>query len=878
MATLQDLDQSVRESEAQETPQGFIETFGAAQDMFLRNFNTGIARLAGIPSAITELVGKTLPPSQSGLRERATGQREDAQVSNIFPSQSEIQDFAAEQGLAFPAGEEPQDLASRIVQNIGTTAPLLPFFGPVGVAAELMAAGGGAAGGKILESTGFGKRNPELARGIGELGGGLGASGVTGVMRSISNFFTKGGTLGLGTRVAKKTVKGLIPTPGERASARLLAEEATPDIARENLRLAQTTPEGQLLTPAQAAGTKGATGLSRAVEQESPAFAEFMATQRIESRDALKAQFIKSGSVDDSRAFIESNLTKRANEANRILSKIETSKNPAALSTNAENRIRIAFNESTAAENRAWNNLPEADEISGANLISQHEEHLANLTEGADPSLISTFSKSKLGTFKKVRDEDDIVSGGALFNPKKETASAKAVHQFYSALGEKMSRLARQGGNRNKIRLLRELREAALEDLDAAGLGGEYGNAIRLSKELNEKFTRGQVGKILGFGSGETPLATRALDQIVGTGGETAREGVAQALRGAPKAKKDIEDFLKTQFLSTAQNRQNNKININSGNRFIKNFEEVLDDFFPGLKKDFQGAIDTQRSVDDFLGVPQVANMSPLAKERSAAALFLGRDPGEEMAAFIRNKSAQRTTALKDLVKLSKTDNTGKAFAGLQNGFTREILNHGNTATSLGGDVILRRLKELEPVMLRTGLFNKNEISRLKTIADTFKKIDFEAAQQPFKGGIIDDVPSRLLSTSMRIIGVRLASKVNRVLTPGRADIGGSLQTANIASKLAQDFANSLTNDKARALLIEAVKDPKLMDDLLSGVLKATPGKRKAIFSRLLSKADELIPNIPRVPVSAVAPGTASLASEQEDQALTKELLLLLNR
>lgn len=891
MATLEDLNNELLNR--QENEQGFVQKFGEVQDTFLRNFNTGLARLAGFPSAIADLVGKTLPVSQSGLRERITGEVETGQVANILPDTRAIQEAGAELGLTFGFGEEPQDLASRIIQNIGTSAPLLPFFGPAALGIELAGATGGAVGGKVLEGSEFGQRNPELARGIGELAGGLTAAGGLGTARAISSFFGRGGTLGVGKRVAEGSVRGLVPTAEERATRQVLSQEATPDIAIAGLRAARETPEGQLLTPAQAAGTPGVSALSQAVEEADPSLAATFARQRIDARNTLKTQFESTGDIQDARNFLDANLTKRANEANEILKKVETSSSPAALSTAAEKRISLAYTESRTAERELWNALPESETISAPNILALHENELRNLTEGADPGTVSAFSRGKLGSLKTVKDETGKVfrdaegnpvlelSGGVLLNKKKQTTTPKALHQYYSALGEKMAKLSRQGGNANRIRIMREMREAILEDLDAAGLQSQYTDAIDFSRELNQKFTSGPVGRVLGLTRGEAPLSRNSLSEIVGAGGETAREGVAQALRGTPGAKKGIEDFLKTQFLASAQNPQNKKINVSAGNKFIESFGDVLDDFFPELKTTFEEAISTQRKVDDFLGVPQVAELSPLVKDKAAASAFLGGDPGEEIGRLINNKGIERTNYLSDLVKQTKEDTSGAAFRGLQNGFTREIIRFGEQSGKQG-EVMLKRISELEPLMKRTGLFKQPEVNRLKRIADTLKKIDTDEAIRATPGGVISDVPSRLFANGLRIIAVRLSSKLNRALGGGR-NIGGSLQTANIAAGLSQDFANSLTNDQAKALLMKAVTDPKLMEQLLSGTLSGDPGKLKGLFGSLLNEAKRLTPKIPRPPVSAIAPGTVSAAgtpeetplSQSERSSLIEELLQL---
>ena len=854
MATREELEEIARGGSF-DSESGFVAKYGKTQEKILLNFNTGVARLFGLPRMAVDLLEKGeeklmgavgIDPDKSKLS-TYTGKKIPGRVpSALLPTATDIQNLGAEAGMAYPVGEEPQDLGSRITQNIGTVAPILPFFPLAALAPELTAATAGAVGGKIMEGTEYGQKHPELARAIGELGGGLSPVGLT----VFKNFFLKGGVVGASARMGKKgyeKAKSFMPKTKERVETRLRGIVPDPELRISEIEVGGIDIGGAGspvdLTPGQLAGG-GVARLSRTVERDMPEYAEYMVKKRIEQHAALEKQFIKTGDIGDARALIESELTLAANNANKALSRVAPGSDSAALSIRAEEIIKNALKKARIRESSAWNSLPGGETAYGSNLLKVHTRELKNITKGGSLKEISDFAKNKLGRLRPVikkgkKTEDLVLKGGALFNKDNKTASAKAIHQFYSQLGRERAVLARQGGTANKIRIIDDLRAAALKDLEDAGLSAPYIDAIKLSKDLNRTFNKGAMGRITGLGRGEAVNPTKVLDELIGKGGQSGKEAIQQALRGAPETRQNIEDFIKVQFALAVS--ENNVINARSGNAFLKNFDEILTDVFPSLKADLQDAIAKQVSVDELVGAPIVSQVSPFIKEKTAASVFLKANPGEEMATIINSTKLQRAEVLTDLVKLTSKDPSGKALKGLQNGFTEEIFKFAKKGDIVSGKKIIEKIEKLKPALLKSGLFKKDDISRFNRIGDAFEKIAAELKAKEL-GQIIDDIPSRLLSNSLRIIAVRLTGRLNRFVNRmiGGGDFGASLQTANIASREAIIFAKSLTNDEARDLLILAVKDPKVMTELLRDISKISTTQRQGIFSRIGKKVKAL--------------------------------------
>lgn len=870
-----------------------------------RNFNTGLARTLGIPRAIVDLneqLGGAIFSDIGRHFGQDKEQREEPGI-NLLPTSSQIQEAGSRVGMTFAPGEEPDTLAARTVQNIGAAAPILPFFGltaPI-LVTEAVASVTGAGGGILLQQTEWGKRNPEIARAIGEIGG-----GITGAFSiPIARFLAKGGSIGTVIRFIKR----LIPGGKKRALSKLKDIEFTPKTALEELERMEKIPEGKFLLPGQAAGTSGTARLTKTVEEEVPRVGAIIERQRIRAVNELQKQFTKTGDIGDARLLLEEKLALKADQATKALSKIDKVGDSAVLSTRSEKILSVAQKEGQDVLDEVWENLDDIITTPGNNLKSVITDEYKNIMERGvideiDIKQISFSARAKLGTLNK---KGKLVGGSLFKKPKTEKVkslildtqgrpiqqvediieevepSAKAIHRLYSTLGAEKERLGRIGGQGNKIRIINKLREAALDDLDEIGVGGSYKETINLTRKFHDKFTKGTVGKILGRARGETPSPVTALEDIIGTGGVKAKENIIQAMQASPQMKSQISEFLKVKFAEVAVNDKTHRIDARAGNAFLKKFGNILDDIFPKLKGDLKDAIAKQIDVDEFIGAPIVSELSPLIKEKTAAGFFLGRNPGEEMSALLR-RTTKRTAFLSELVKTSKADPTGKAFRGLQNSFTEEMLKHGNAddIAKLSGTKMIKKLKEVEDSALKSGLFSKDEYNKLQRIGDVFRKIEIEKGAKALKGGIPKDPLSILVALPGRFLGARLGGRAGQ-------EVGSSLVLAGAGSKTITDSLKKLTNDEMQNLLIRFVTDKKLAKDMLAKLTKLSAEKKVKLWVRILEKAKEvggktaqrIKGEIPRPPITGIVPAAASAGksiSDADEQEQRVERFNLLKR
>jgi hypothetical protein len=823
-----------------------------------RSFNVGLAQMLGLPGTAADALRSVMGYEQGSL----------------LPSGRELQKAMADIGATYEPGEEPRTTFDYFMQNLGASSiPMLGVVGKTGRMAiplftEASASAGGAVGGKAMQQTEWGQQNPELARAAGELTGGLMGASPGAVGRVVKSYATQGPPL---IRAAKAPMRGAW---ARKRAARSVGEQAEdPEGALRSLQRSRGVDEEAGLTAAQKTDDPGIAAMRRQVEADLSDEARFGRYQQSRATQGLKSSAVPSEeSGEDVQQFLEETLRRRGEEAQRAVQRAARTDEPKTYNALARQKIEQAYEQARKQENRIWGQLPEGGAVRPSSTVEVYQEELRNITEGGDIKEIDQFARQKLGRLNK----KGRLVGGELVGPRKQSASPKALHQFYSKLGRRVRELSEQGGQSNKIRILNRLRQAVLEDLDASEAGEQYRKAIEFSKRLNEKFTSGSLGKVLGFQRGQATPETMTLDDLIGAGGQQARERLRQVLDATPQAEEDIKDFIRSRFAMQSINEKTGRINSRSGQKFLKQNRNLLD-AFPDLKKELGNAVQKQKRVDQLVGVGDVSEMSPLSKQNAAASLYLGKeDPHDALRSVITSgkKHGRTTQYFKELKQQVGKDPTGKAQKGLKNAVVSELLEYSRrvgkeaedpvTAEQfISGRTFLKRLGDLERPLTESGLMTKEQVDRLKRIGQAFRKLETE--QQAGKAGMITtDAPGRLLDTISQFAGAQIGGEL------GASSTGGSLQFAQMASSRMKQLMRSITADEARNLLIKSTRDDQLMQDLLKDWQKLSAEQQKKLATRVWNKTKNLGSRVKRrteqasAPAGAVSPPLVSAGREAQ--------------
>lgn len=784
-----------------------------------------------------------------------------------LPDAHAIRQSMSEFGMSWESEDQPEDTWNRFMQNLG--AGLYPIAGTLGkstrvasaMVPEIKAALGGAIGGQAVEATEWGQDNPHLARAVGEMGGGIGATmSIPKVVKGAAKLTP----IGLTTRSMRgaKAKKRAVKSIKEHADAPESALQRLDEAIAEGMDLTE-------LSPAQMTGDKGLMSLRRGIEKSegvSSVTTQAGNIQRSRTMDEM-TNLLRQGkaSKEDLFRFVDNTYKQRAQEAQNALKHTARTSDPTEYQVQIRKNIERTYDETRKAESVLWENLPEGQPFRPERTLKAFYEEVTNITRGGDFGEIDKAIQRKLGNITKTGK----VKGGELINAKHKTATPKEMHQLYSTLGRRVRALSNEGGAANKVRILNRMRSNILQDLEESGVAQEYQDAIAFSKRLNEKFTDGDLGKILGFKRGAATKDTRTLDELIGSGGENARYNIKQILDAAPGSEADVKNYLRSRFIEQAA-PQGGHINTKAGNKFLQHNNRVLK-AFPDLENELNDAVSKQISVDEMAGAPQPKDISPITREKSVAALYLnGEDPGNAIdEVLFSGKRGNITRQLKQMRGLTAEDDTGTALNGLKDGVVERLLHHSRiemdepvTAEKMiSGKRFLSRFGQIRTPLKKSGVMNEEELKRIDRIGSALKQVEKERGVTPATK-IATDKRGQLVDLLARSLGAGLGGFIGSRTPVGTT--GGSIMYAQEGSKLGQKIANSLVKDDAKNLLIEAVKDKDTMRRLLQNANQMTEEQQMRWLDWAKQKsgaaAREAGRTAARAPVDAARsiPGTAA--------------------
>lgn len=824
----------------------------------LANLNVGIARFFGLPGDVGNMVGA------------ATGGGESA-----LPDSDEVQSWMADWNMTFEPENTPEDFGSRVIQEFGTA--MVPVFGSMGRGARLVkqgikptllgeraavgsatrpgttaavesgAAVGAVGGGKAMEQT-F-PENPQAARAIGELAGGLAGGGAA----SLTSLAGEGAE----TLIRKKGFVGAATEPftkrgAKRRATRRISEQtqdasADLDTLQEDS-LADEVPD---LTPAQDTADPFLAQLQRSVANSDDEAQDLLARRTANASEKLKNLALEKGDPEDVRNYLNQKLKNAAAVSAKRANEVRKAGDPATISTRVQKEVEQALDTAREMERRVWSEVPSKVTATPENARQAWMDELSDMTEGSDPAELPNILKEKLGTLKK-----GVLKGGKV----RGETSAKALHDLYSTLGRRVQQEAKKpDGNANTIRILKKVRNNLLDDLDEADDEGKYEEALNLSRDLNAKFTEGPVGDVLGFSkSGTGADSSKMMDALMGNDGQEAKLAVKQLLKASPQSEKKVKDFIKSRFATAAIDSQNNRVNTKSAQTFMKKYEPLLKEF-PDLRKELGTAIGDQQITDDLVGASKPTTESPIVRQKEAASIFLQNDPQKALGRVLNSSNKEK--ALGDVVKeLKKGDGTGDAMKGLKASVPDYLMKKSLRSSQVdargepivSGKKFIKELEQIEKPLKESGLMTDGELNRLKRIGRAFEGIENTMTTNASVQGVIDDNPNRILEIAARVGGAQAGGKL------GSSSAGGSLQSAQVGSGEARRFLERLTNDKAKQLLSQAVTDKKVMEDLLTNIEKLSAKKQGQLVIDLGSRV-----GIPKAALTA--PSTTAAGGEEEE-------------
>ncbi len=390
------------------------------------------------------------------------------------------------------------------------------------------------------------------------------------------------------------------------------------------------------------------------------------------------------------------------------------------------------------------------------------------------------------------------------------------------------ARAARKDGKFNKARIADDIADSITDDIaDAAG-GPEVREAVDVavafSRDLNTRFTRGAVGKLLGREGtgGVTTPESLTLETTVGARGPRAKvdtDALLEAVRVhvppeiAARAgfsgdeavmRGHIQGFLIDDFRRSAVD--GGRVDVKAAQRWLSENQDVMARF-PELRRSMERA----RVASDEFSAAELASDPKISR----AAVFINAPPGKEIERVIN--TAKPKEAMQELVALARTDPTGRAEEGLKAAFLKFLLKRSELTNQLdindlpfvSGSRMTKSINDPEVFEAMRGLYTREELGRIEKIRQTALVLDRTRGASLAEEGVIGDEPTELLNIIGRVSG----AQAGRILA--RFTGGGTVQTPGILAAQTRKLMLSGVRDPAGALLTKAIDDEKMLNALL---------------------------------------------------------------
>lgn len=790
------------------------------------NMNQAAAFGGGVNQTLIDIAGFPVDIVNKGLQ--LIGAGSDRPVGGT----RQLTDIARKAGLVKAEGL-PETAGERAGRVVGAS---LPMFGLVGglakagksggilapmveqfaaapratTAVEAVSAAGAAVGGEIGRQIGD---EPELYKQIiGEIVGGITAPSV----------------LRLSSKLPMAQIANRVTQPFRKGAQKKLAsqilEEASGDRALSLSKAAdfQALP-GTRFTLAEKMDDANLIALEQAVAKKIPALQDEMLQNKARTNEAISKALTgftgrvngidtKSAAV---KAFhnVKTRLTNAMNarmagavsKMQEQIRRLRAQNTRPDISRIINDELEDALTDARAQERFIWDQLDPAEQIT-LRSSSEAFEHWIG-PETPVPQFVRNFLQAS---------ED-----GAL-----KSMPFKDVKEFRTQLLN-VQKAARSAGRADVAFFLERINRGVLDDIGQSSMSDDFALAVDFSRQLNERFTRGRIGKALRF----APRGGRAIgpeqlseelfpvNPVRSSEGLSALKTALSPMPGAAetgrtnRALAAIEDLVKTRVFDGQGN-----FNESAAKSMLAKKGEFINQF-PGLRRDMQNAIESvegQRVLEKRLSVAR-SNLSD--KRKTALGLMTNSRPDKFMRKLMNSEN--RNKLLGQAVKTAKKQDM-LAFQGLQDGYIDELFKYGSVGVpdQLGNQRLSGlRLKEYFKSTLKdiktSGLFDDAQLKRLNNIIDNAIRFEKTGANEGRINELLSEHTNFLNDFIIRVMGANLGGKF------AGGNIGAPLVAAEAGSKVARKVAEALPQESLIQILGQAIRDENLYKELLT--IETTP-------------------------------------------------------
>jgi len=830
------------------------ETAGAERPDGMAVFNEGIARGLGTP---VDLVTGALNAGISGFNTVSGSQH--GHITKPIGGSDNMRDIFEAIGVRMPDDDyEPEGVMENLILGTGSAAGgIVPFAG----AGKVMQAGTGltkAAGDAMLQpftSTPVRAVASELAAGAGA---GVGVDVAAEIapdnpLAQMAGAVAGGVAGGAGPYAAAQTAKRL---PGVAAATRLAQAEIAPfteagamERARNRItnlvedpeaaRAAIAKPTVGGLSPAVSTGDKRLMALEQQVRDTDPAVDLRMRQQEAQGADALRQEIVAPANGQDSgvaRTFMEDSVRQQVDGVGQSLD--QAFGEPVGVNTTATN-LRT---QSAPARRNAYD-AAYASPIDYATDAGFNLQSLLARVEQAAPGAIALANRLMAGEgLSSNQIKANIADDGSVsFQVMPDTRQIDYITRAMNQMAESGDGRGAFGGQTDIGRVMGGLSRQIRDNLKQAN--PLYAEALQTAAT-----PMGQRQALL-FGQ---ELLNPSLPRDV------AAERIADM---TPPEIEFVRQGVRAQLDEVLANVRASLSNPDTG---LREAQQALSRASSRAVRDKVAMILPQEESAAFFARLDEAT-AMLDPRRSGVATFAAGRPGEEIKALLNAPDPGAAAA--QLVAQASTDANGNALSGVKASFLDELMVRARTGTYddagealLSGRAMQSALNDTRMSALGDAILSPEDRSRLDAIVGELTKLETARSRLPGVGAVMEGEPNSIVSMIARTIAARTGAHA------GRGTSGASLLTAHFASERMRRLLETLTLDRAEALVRQAVAgDRELFQLLLTPSERVTP-RQEGYLANILSQRG------PGTAAGTAAGGIAAM-EEPEDPYAGDELM-----
>ena len=634
---------------------------------------------------------------------------------------------------------------------------------------------------------------------------------------------------------ARKALEAMSPAARQTQAARILqglVREAGEDPELLAKLLREPGISGLTETSAQKTGSPALAAMEAKLAQSSEKFGAEVRKRAEDSLNALKTMIVALRGTGDPaaltaaaelqqvrfRTLMTARLQLAEQEVAEAAAKISQD-TPAArseLSAVAHRVIGEALEDARTVERELWGQVSRDLPATAENVVSRFDGIRDELLpEEALPQVIEGFAE-------RVRDG---------------TTTSGELTRFRSRMLS-LAREAQGQGRSNDARILGEMAEAALADLDAMFNGpnsgvlrtfGEtaenYNAARQFSRELHDTFTRTFAGRAAARGrGGELRIPPELmLSRALGTGkqaGELRFSELEEATRflitkgrPSPRSVENVETMLDAQerlirlAASEAINPTTGRINPNRLSKILRD-NEALFNRFPEAKADLSEAVQSELKLKDLERM--TTDASRIVDRQAMFSKLAGFENASD--AVRRAVATGNKTPLKDLEAMAKVAKRGGREA--EEGLKAAIWEHAarNATTSQGFSWQKLRSALFDPVrpdqpsliefMESKGLMSAEDVKQAEVLLAEADKISTALTTRSGLDELLA-APDALFDLLVRVAGARTGSMLS-----GGGPAGSPLIAAGRGSETFRRLFEKIPQGRVKDILIEAAINP----------------------------------------------------------------------